>query len=57
MEYKKISYYTGLAIVIGTHLAMLPDLLPMNTYEDRRNHAIANLVGAGLIIYGAQSTM
>jgi len=54
MDYKKISYYTGLAIVVGTHLAMLPDLLPMTTYEERRNHAIANLVGAGLIIYGTQ---
>lgn len=57
MEIKPISYYTGLAIVIGTHLAMLPDLLPMNTYEERLGHAIANLVGAGLIIYGAQRTM
>jgi hypothetical protein len=52
MDWKKVSFYGGMAIVVGTHAAMLPDLLPMTTYADRRNHAIANLVAAGLILYG-----
>lgn len=52
MDWKKVSFYGGMTIVVGTHLAMLPDLVPMATYTDRRNHAIFNLVGAGLILYG-----
>jgi hypothetical protein len=52
MDWKKVSFYAGMTIVVGTHVAMLPDLVPMATYPDRRNHAIANLVGAGLILYG-----
>ena len=52
MNYKQVSFYGGMTIVVGTHLAMLPDWLPMNTYEMRRNHALANLLGAGLILYG-----
>lgn len=52
MDWKKTSFYTGMAIVVGTHVAMLPDYVPMDTYEHRRNHALFNLLGAGLIFYG-----
>lgn len=53
MELKKVSFWGGMTIVLGTHLAMLPDLVPMNTPTDRIGHAVANLVGAGLILYGS----
>jgi len=51
MDWKKVSFWSGMTVVVGTHVAMLPDLISMATYPDRRNHAIANLVGAGLILY------
>ena len=31
MNYKKISLYGGLTIVVGTHLAMVVDLIPMSS--------------------------
>ena len=49
---KKISINVGLFIVFGTHIPMLADYIPMATFEDRRNHAIANIIAAGLISYG-----
>jgi hypothetical protein len=52
MDYKSASKYTGLTIVIGTHVAMVFDLIPMTTMLDKQMHAWANLVAAGLIIYG-----
>ncbi len=52
MDYKKVSLYTGIVVVVGTHAPMLFDLIPMATPSDRRNHAIANLVASGLILYG-----
>ena len=52
MDYKKISLYGGLTIVVGTHLAMVVDLIPMSSMLEKETHAIANLMAAGLIIYG-----
>jgi len=52
MDSKKISVYAGLTIVIGTHLAMVVDAIPMTTMLDKQTHAYANLVASGLIIYG-----
>jgi hypothetical protein len=52
MDYKKVSLYGGLAIVVGTHAAMLVDLIPMSTMMDKQLHAGANLVASGLILYG-----
>jgi hypothetical protein len=52
MDYKKVSLYGGLTIVVATHVPMLFDLMPMSTATERRNHAIANLVASGLILYG-----
>jgi hypothetical protein len=52
MDWKKVSFWSGMTIVIGTHVAMLPDLVPMDTKGQRQGHAVANLVGAGLILYG-----
>jgi hypothetical protein len=48
---KKVALGSGLTIVIGTHLAMLFDLIPMNTMADKQAHAYANLGASGLIIY------
>ena len=52
MDYKKVSLYGGLTIVVGTHLAMVIDLIPMSSMLEKETHAIANLMAAGLIIYG-----
>lgn len=53
MDYKQIAFGTGMAIVIGTHVAMVFDFIPMSTMLDKQTHAYANLVAAGLIYYGA----
>jgi len=48
MTAKDTARYTGLAIVIGTHLYMLNNMLP----EDlMKQHSLINLTAAGLIIY------
>jgi hypothetical protein len=52
MDAKKISVYAGLTVVIGTHIAMVMDAIPMTTKKDKQIHAVANLVASGLIIYG-----
>jgi hypothetical protein len=52
MDYKKVAIGTGLTIVVGTHVAMIFDFIPMNTALDRQLHAYANLAAAGLIVYG-----
>ncbi len=52
MDYKAASKYTGLAIVIGTHVGMILDVIPMTSMFDKQLHSYANLVAAGLIIYG-----
>ena len=51
MDAKKISMAVGLTIVIGTHAAMIVDLIPMSTMLDKQTHAVANLAAAGMIIY------
>ena len=48
---KRVALGAGLSIVIGSHIAMLFDLIPMNTKADKQAHAIANLGASGLIIY------
>lgn len=48
---KKLALGTGLAIVIGTHVAMVFDMIPMTTMMDKQLHAYANLGASGLIIY------
>jgi hypothetical protein len=52
MDYKKVALGTGLFVVVGTHVAMVFDFIPMNTMLDKQTHAYANLVAAGLITYG-----
>lgn len=52
MDYKNVALYGGLTIVVGTHLAMVIDLIPMSSMLEKETHAIANLMAAGLIIYG-----
>jgi len=52
MDYKKACLYGGLTIVVGTHIAMVIDLIPMSTMLDKQTHAYANLVASGLIVYG-----
>jgi hypothetical protein len=48
----KLSLYAGLTIVIGTHIAMVFDFIPMSTMLDKNMHAYANLAAAGMIVYG-----
>ena len=52
MDSKRISLVLGLGVVVGTHVAMLGDFLPMNTLAEKQAHAGANLVAAAMIIYG-----
>jgi hypothetical protein len=51
MDYKNISIATGLTIVVGTHVAMVFDVIPMNTMLDKQLHAYANLAAAALLAY------
>jgi len=51
-NFKNVALYGGLTIVVGTHLAMVVDLIPMSSMLEKETHAIANLM-AGLIIYGS----
>ncbi len=44
--------YAGLSVIVGTHLAMVVDAMPMSTMLEKQTHAVANLVAAGLILYG-----
>lgn len=53
MEWKSISFWIGILIVVSTHVAMLFDKLPMVTNTQRYIHAVANLVAAVLILYGS----
>lgn len=46
---KNFPIYTGLGIVISTHIMMLNMAMPE---EWRKAHAAVNLGAAGLIIYG-----
>ncbi len=48
----KVAAYVGLSVVVGTHLAMVGDILPMSTMLDKKAHAVVNLLAAGLILYG-----
>jgi len=48
---KKVALGLGLAVVVGTHVGMLLDVLPMNTSGEKQAHAYANLGASGLIIY------
>ncbi len=47
----KAAAYLGLSVVVGTHLAMVVDILPMSNL-DKQTHAVVNLLAAGLILYG-----
>jgi hypothetical protein len=47
-----IAYYTGVGVVVATHVWMLNHDLP----EDAHTlHAYANLVAAGMILYGSRA--
>jgi hypothetical protein len=48
---KRVALGLGLTIVIGSHIAMIIDIIPMNTMADKQAHAYANLGASGLIIY------
>jgi hypothetical protein len=45
---KQVVFYTGLAIVVGSHLWMIADAMPQSV---QKYHAIGNLAAAGLITY------
>jgi hypothetical protein len=48
MDSKDLAYYSGIGIVVATHIYMLNAMMPESM---RQGHATLNLVGAGLIIY------
>jgi hypothetical protein len=48
---KPIFFYSGMTIVVGTHIWMLVDVMPESI---QKNHATLNLIGAGLIFYGSE---
>jgi hypothetical protein len=50
MDNKQAFLYAGLTIVVGTHVYMLMKVMPEG---QQKAHAIINLAGAGLIVYGA----
>ena len=45
----QVALYTGLAIVVGSHLWLIADAMPPAV---QKYHAIGNLAAAGLITYG-----
>lgn len=49
MDSNKAFLYAGLTIVVGTHVYMLMKIMPEG---QQKAHAIINLVGAGMIVYG-----
>ena len=49
---KNTFVYSGLAVVIGTHIAMVFDFIPMSTMLHKQIHAYANLAAAAAILYG-----
>lgn len=48
MDIKLTARYAGLATIISTHVYMLNAMLPESVMKQ---HAIVNLISAGLIIY------
>ena len=44
----QVALYTGLAIVVGSHLWLIADAMPPAV---QKYHAIGNLAAAGLITY------
>jgi len=46
---KDWAVYSGLAVVVGTHVWMLNELMPKSM---QRFHAVGNLSAAALIFYG-----
>lgn len=46
---KNWAVYSGLAVVVGTHVWMLNDIMPKAM---QRFHALSNLSAAALIVYG-----
>ena len=46
---KDWAVYTGLAVVVGTHVWMLNQIMPKSMQEF---HALTNLSAAALIVYG-----
>lgn len=48
MDLKQTARYAGLATIISTHVYMLNNMLP-ETFM--KQHAVVNLISAGLIIY------
>jgi hypothetical protein len=49
MDSKSVCVYAGLSVVVGTHLAMVVDSIPV---LEKQTHAVVNLLAAGLILYG-----
>lgn len=51
MKTGSMLYWTGIAIVVGSHYVLLMDLIP-DEYEDTFHtlHAPANLAAAGMIV-------
>jgi hypothetical protein len=45
----KVSIGVGLAVIVGTHVWMLNDLMPPDV---QKYHAWVNLAAAGLVAYG-----
>jgi hypothetical protein len=45
----KLAIDVGLAVIVGTHLWMLNDLMPPAVQQ---NHALGNLAAAALVAYG-----
>jgi hypothetical protein len=48
MDIKQYAYYTGVGVVVATHVYMVASVMPETM---QKNHAYINLLAAGLIIY------
>lgn len=48
MDSKRVALYSGLTIVVGTHLWLISATLPEAV---KNQHAYINLAAAGLIVY------
>ena len=50
MDAKRVSFLTGVSVVVGTHLWLISASLPDAV---KNQHAFINLAAAALIVYGS----
>lgn len=49
------AFWTGVFIVVVTHIGMILNVIPMASMLSKTSHAIVNLIAAGLIVYSRRA--